>query len=238
MTKIEELLKKLGASDDLVKEIMESLDQYKKDVKDKLEVEFKDRVGKARQVCIEAVEKEKQELCRKVEIFLESRQNTITREATKQAAIGETKSVKTLREVRSLVEGVNIGEEIPADHQAAIAELKKLRVTVQQLSEAKDKSDIKASRANSIALKALDRIKILEGRPAPTQNTVTEGKEKVGQPSLESLRKPKNDTQTTRRPLVETVVKPTTKQTITESEDPQIKAIADSIDNVPAFVQR
>jgi len=240
MNKIFDLLKQLGASPELQKQIVEALDEYKQGVKTRLEEEFKQRVHSAKKVCAEAVENEKRELAKKIEIFLEARINSITKEAAKHAAIGESDATRMLREVKSLVEGTKIGGNGGSD-QAAIAEteeVKQLRIQNKQLKENLDKVSLKAKRANDIAVKALERNKLLEAAKSAEKPAVTESKitpPAKPQAKLGELKKPTSAPTTGRPALTESVVKAPAK-TQAESADPDVAAIASQLDGDPAFI--
>ena len=239
MQKIVDLLKKLTASEELTKEIMEALGDYKKEIKEQSDAEFKERTAAARKVCIEAVDKEKKDIGRKVEIFLESRVNTINREAQRQAAIGETKAIKTLRELRTLLEGVTI-DGTTEDHQAAVSELKKLRVICRKLQEQHNSAELKAQRANTIAMRLLKRqqleVKAPIGKEIVESKESKESKPEAQPKTLQDLRKLKGVTQTTRQSIAETTIKQQ-KQVISEASDPEVQKIADGLDGTPAFVK-
>ena len=57
MDKIRELLKKIGASEELATQIMEELDRYTTSSREKLETEYQVRIQKAKKVCLEEVAK-------------------------------------------------------------------------------------------------------------------------------------------------------------------------------------
>jgi hypothetical protein len=237
MNKFEEILQKLGATPELTKQFQESIDSYRDDVKSTLEEQYKVKLSNAKKVCVEEIEKTKADLCRKCEIFLEARLSTINREAQKAAAIGESDASKTLRELKALVEGVDIRGNQNID-QAAIAELKQLRVAVRQLKEASEKSEMARGRANQIALKVLQRNKILEGKfttPAP-KPTVSEAKAGTG---LASIRTAGITPKTARAPITETLAKPAPRaaQAAQEPVDVDVAAIANTMDGDPAFIK-
>jgi hypothetical protein len=240
MNKILDLLKQMGASPELQKQIMEALESYKESVQTKLEEDFKQRVSQARKVCVEAVDNEKRELAKKIEVFLEARINTIQKEAAKQAAIGESEAVRLLRGAKALFEGIQIDSN-KGSGQAAIAEteeVKQLRIQNKQLKENLEKINLKAQRANTIALKALERNKLLEGRIAPAakrppvveSKTPAQPKQTMG----EQLRKTSTQPKTARPALTESVVR--APATAAESADPSIAAIASKLDGSPAFI--
>lgn len=245
MNKLVDLLKQLGASPELIGQITESMEQYKTEVKQTLEEDFKQRVLSAKKVCAEALDNEKRELARKVEVFLEARTATINREAQRQAAIGEADATKMLRGVKSLVEGIEISDK--GSGQAAIAEseeLKALRIQNRQLREVYEKTALKAKRANEIALKALERNRLLEEKftqkPAMVQKlmakqTVTESKTPAQKTNLGVLRRAGVRPSTTRQVMTETVKR--TAPTGTIAGDPGIQAIASQLDGDPAFIR-
>lgn len=244
MNKLVDLLKQLGASPELIGQITESMEQYKTEVKQTLEEDFKQRVLSAKKVCAEALDNEKRELARKVEVFLEARTATINREAQRQAAIGEADATKMLRGVKSLVEGIEISDK--GSGQAAIAEseeLKALRIQNRQLREVYEKTALKAKRANEIALKALERNRLLEEkftqkpamRPMAKQ-TVTESKTPAQKTNLGVLRRAGVRPSTTRQVMTETVKRTAPTGTIAGG-DPGIQAIASQLDGDPAFIR-
>jgi hypothetical protein len=246
MNKLVDLLKQLGASPELIGQITESMEQYKTEVKQTLEEDFKQRVLSAKKVCAEALDNEKRELARKVEVFLEARTATINREAQRQAAIGEADATKMLRGVKSLVEGIEISDK--GSGQAAIAEseeLKALRIQNRQLREVYEKTALKAKRANEIALKALERNRLLEEKftqkPAMVQKlmakqTVTESKTPAQKTNLGMLRRAGVRPSTTRQVMTETVKRTAPTGTIAGG-DPGIQAIASQLDGDPAFIR-
>lgn len=238
-SKVTDLLKKMNVTPELIEEFDKLLDETREGMKKQLEEQFRHRLGNAKKVCAEEIEKQKADLARKVEVFLEARINTISREAQKQAAIGESEATKTLRELKSLLEGVNSGSS-PTD-QAAIAELKELRTACHRLQEQNEKLGLKAERANKIAMQVLQRNRILESSKAkvpatPVAKPVTEAK--GGEKGrLESLRKPSATPKTARAPIHETVAHPAKVAAVSESVSPEIAAIANTLDGDPAFIR-
>ncbi len=225
MQKLKEMLKQLGATPELMESFTKELQAYK----DTLDKEFGTRLDAAKQICLEEVQAEKKNLSRKIEIFLESRITTINREAQKQAAIGESESVKMLKGIKSLLEGIT--NDAPTDNQAN-TEVRKLRVLATKLQEERDNSTAAAKRANAIAQKALQRCKVLESK-IQTKNTVAENKTPAQKPLLESIR-------------VQSAEPKTTRPVVTENKhsmgimngNPDIMNIANGLDGTPAFVTK
>lgn len=238
MDKIRDLLKQLGASDDLSKALLSELHNYRQRVKKDLNEEFKSRLTKAKQICLEEFENEKRNLSRKVEVFLEARVNTIDREAQRHAAIGESEASKTLKDLKSLLEGVPI-DGSSKDIQAAKEETKRLRVRLNQVMEEKDAIKEQAVRSNEIAMKALERNKILEtktsgGKP---RNTVSEGKAQGAKKTtrLESLRKTSDKPRTMRKVLTESQVAAAPSKPAQQGNS-DVMHIASELDSAPAYL--
>lgn len=236
MDKIKDLLKQLKASDELSNQFVSALTEWKGAIEKATQEEFNKRLDSAKQVCLEEVEKEKSDLRRKVEVFLEARINTINREAQKQAAIGESDASKTLRDLKGLLEGVRT-DSGTEEAQAAIAEAKKLRVAFKQLQEEKAQLEEKAKRANIIAMRAINRVKVLESKGAEDKPLIDESTQKPegGVKRLEDLRTKSEDPKTTRQTLVESQVKAGAK-TPAEQGHPGVMAIASELDGSPAFI--
>jgi hypothetical protein len=230
MEKIKDLLKQLGATEELTESILNELKSFHTRTKKQLDEEFHARLEKAKQVCLEEFDKEKVKLSKKVEVFLESRANTIDREAQKQAAIGESESAKTLRDMKCLLEGVNIGDAAK-DVQAVKEEANVLRHRLNQVMEEKDQLKAQAQRANDIAMKAINRNKILETTTRTTATKIDESKH------LETQRTVSQKPKTQRKVLTENVAKEQPKKTPDFSADSDVAQIAATIDDsVPAYV--
>jgi hypothetical protein len=243
MDKIAELLKQLGVSDEGIKQIIESLDSFQASVEKKYEDQFQTRLEKAKQVCLEEVENYKIELRRKVEIFFESRTNAVNREAQRQAAIGESGANKTLRELKSLLDGVPL-EGVSGATQALADQNQKLRQKVASMQESLAASEKSRERLHGIASKSLQRIKVLESqtpRTATTAEVATESKEPQRgptKPKLETLRQKVEQPKTSRPVLVESVAKQSPEQSVSSpGADPAISKIAASIETAPAYVK-
>lgn len=241
MDKIAELLKQLGVSSEGIKQIIESLDAFQASVEGKYENQFQTRLEKAKQVCLEEVENYKIELRRKVEIFFESRTSTVNREAQRQAAIGESGANKTLRELKSLLDGVPL-EGVSGATQALADQNQKLRQKVGSMQESLAASEKSRERLHGIASKSLQRIKVLESQTPKAAVVATESKESKGskepkKPQLESLRQKVEQPKTSRPALIESVAKQSQQSVSSPGADPVISKIADSIETAPAYVK-
>lgn len=237
MDKIVELLKQLKASPELTENIISSIQGYKEHIDSEAKAELNRRLEIAKQVCVEELAQEKQELARKVEVFLEARIATINREAQKSAAIGESESCQTLKELKALLEGVSLGGT-PEDGQAAMSENKKLRLMVAKLQEEKAQAVQAAQRSNTICAKALASRKVAEERlagKAPLAESKTTPGTTPAKPGtrLETARTQATTPTTTRQTLVESQTKPVASKQAPQSQD--IASIAAGLDGSPAF---
>lgn len=239
MDKLKGLLKQMGASDELVGQLIGEMNAWKAETEKSLNEAYEARLAKAKKVCFEEVTRTKAEMARKVEIFLEAKTSVVEREARKQAAIGESASAKTLRELKSLLEGVEIGKEAK-EHQA---EIKALQEQLAVVEEQKVAAENKAIKSNTIAMKVLERNKVLESAAkAPAKDTVSEGTVNEGKEpakstgtQLETLRKPAETPKTSRPTLNESQQVNKSGTTISEEADPEIAQIASKLDGTPAF---
>lgn len=165
MDKLKGLLKQLGGSDELIGAITEEMRRHAEDVKADYEKRFHDRILKARQVCLEEVQKEKVALARKMSIFLESKLESISKAAEKQRLQEDTEAMNKLKHVKAMLENVSFddngqGRELQAT-QKTLARLTKALGT---LREERDTAVRKANSANDVALKTLHRNRVLESK--------------------------------------------------------------------------
>ena len=237
MEKVRDLLKQLGASQELSEEIIKHMQDFQNKCVEEANAKLQERCLKAKQICMEHVTNAKAQLARTVEIFLEARINSINREAQKQAAIGESEAVKTLTSLKNMLGGVNTGGNAEGC-QAAVAENKKLRVMVATVSEERDNAKEAAKRANVIATKALQRNKMLESRgtevaPPAAETATVEGAARTGT-TLNEARTPSATPVTTRKPIAETQTPAPKKDA---SAQPEIAAIAEGLDGLPAYAK-
>ena len=181
MDKLTDLLTKMGASPELVTEFTNSLAQHEKELRESIKGEFEEsyeaKEDKAKQVCVEEVEKEKVRLARKVQVYLESKQREIEEAAQRQRAIEESEATQTLRRVEALVKGNDpnaVGGE-SRDLQASRELNTRLEKVLASLKEERDRAVQSAARARKIAEDVLSRNKALEATRAPA--AVAEAKE-------------------------------------------------------------
>jgi len=165
--KIKALMLKSGLSEDATKALCEALDTHLTERYARQDAEFNAKLAKAKKVCVEEVEAHKRELARRVQIFAEAKSNAIETTIAKQSAIKESAAFAKLKDIQSLLAGVELNGEQNGNLRAEIVELKR---RVQGLVEERNGAIAKANRANAIAEKVLKRNRILESqRVAPVK---------------------------------------------------------------------
>ena len=226
MKKFVEILSQMGVSEETQKQFVDALKEWQEEQRTTLNEELRKRLEKAKQVCVEQVEKEKKRIADKVEIFCESIARKAEREAKKQAAIGESRSRRQLSAIKSLInDEFNIGSENNADLQAVRTENKRLRARINSLMEENRQASKRAERYNEVAKQITNRNRSLEKQIAES----VLGREKAIKESKTAPAK----TKTTRKTISEAQIRKP-KQ---EPADNGIAAIADSMDDGPAFVK-
>jgi len=246
MDKLKNYLKELGGSDELISAISEELNRFGTDLKSQYERDFENKLSKVKTVCKEAVQKEKAVLARKVSVFLESKLEVIERAAEKQRLQEETEATAKLKGLRALLEGVQLDAGGNSrELQTAKKQIGRLTKAFKSLQEERDMAVRKANSANDVALKVLQKNRLLEGK-AKAANLLSEGKGKgkaKPQGSKRNKGKPLNEERKPqKRRLAENRQRPakskTTRQSPASSEvrsankgDSQIANIAASMDD-------
>jgi hypothetical protein len=167
MDKIKELLAKSGCKPELVNAIAESLDRYKTGLQDQFAANFNSKVENAKKVCVEETEAHKRELARRLQIFCETKSAAIETQLAKMSALSESQAMTKLKNVRALLEGVQLNGV--ANGQSAAA-LEKAKRRAQQLEEERNRAVAEANRKTAIAEKALKQNRALVSENAKLQN--------------------------------------------------------------------
>ena len=237
MDKIKGLLQKIGASDELADQICEELERYDKQIQEKYEGVYKTKLGQAKQICVEEVQKYKVDLAQKVRIFLEGKSSQVEKRLDQQRAIEESEAKAMLRKVKEVTENIEVADD--AELQALRERIEKLETKNSQLAEDKQKALVAADRANKIALEVLERNnkktvseqaatpsteekKMVESKPAQkTNKKVVEGKkpeEKKVEEEKETKKKQANLKEDIEKKKVKVAKPKTTRRTLTESQ--------------------
>jgi hypothetical protein len=187
MDKIKALLEQLGGSKELTTQIVESLEQFKVKAEDKIKGDYQERLGKAKDACLEEVKAYKVELARKAQIFFESKVEKIEQQIAKQVAVKDSAAESKLEAIAALLEGIGANSEGDnAEVQAAQKQIKELQ---EGLNKATGKVKIltsQAKRSYAIAEKTLERNKVLSTelvetkKPKAKAKPVTESKKTKG----------------------------------------------------------
>jgi outer membrane murein-binding lipoprotein Lpp len=187
MSKIHEIVKQIGGSDELATQLVGAIQEHVEAEKARLQEEFQARVQKAKQICMEEVAKEKQRLARKVEIFIESKVASVERAAGKTRAVEESAAASKLRQVQQIL-GEKGGNSV--ELEALNRKLAKLSEQAGALAEDRDAAVEKAARANAIATRLLRRIQVLESKEAKPADP------KPGAPSAETVEQVRVESET------------------------------------------
>ena len=171
MDKLKELLKGIGASEELTSAICEELERYSASLKSRYDAEYQTKIERAKKVCVEEVNKEKAALARRLKTFLESKAAAIEQAAARQRAIEESESAATLRKAKAVLEGVELkeGNVTNSELQDAQKKVVRLEKACATLKEERNLAVAKANTANAIAAKALQRNRVLESKGPVTE---------------------------------------------------------------------
>jgi hypothetical protein len=176
MEKIKELLEKIGASEELANALCEHLEHYSNDLKAQFDRDLKEKVEKAKQICIEEVAREKVNLARKVQIFLESKAKGIEQAMAKQRVAEDTEATAKLKKAKALLEDIDIeGGATSRELLALQKKAERLEKAFGTVREERDRAVQRANRANGIAVKVLKKNQVMEST-LRENGLITEGK--------------------------------------------------------------
>lgn len=157
--KIKQLLVASGVSDELAARIVESMVEYKATCVAEAKTTLDEKIKLAKEVIFEEVELYKQELARKVQMFCESKVQTIDQQLKRKSAAGETEATAKLTKVYALLEGINLeGNKPDSKLEAQIADANsRIALLSKNLVSAKTQ----AKRAIEIAESVMAKNKLL-----------------------------------------------------------------------------
>jgi len=220
MDKIKELLAKIGASKELVEEIVKEFDAYRVALREQQEKEFRTRMMKARDVCLEEVQTYKENLARRVEVFIESVRDRVERDVKKQVAIEESQAVAELKKVKEIL-GMDSGKADEEALQAVASENKSLKRKLAEITEEKVQLSKQAARSKDIAGKALKQNRALQEEISKRNPEGTR---------LEEDRKPEAKPKTTRPTITESQTKKPAEDQKPPAGDPKVVEIANGLE--------
>lgn len=219
MDKIKKLLEGIGASPELCEGFVKEFNAYKNLLREQSEKEFRARIARAREICLEEVTVYKQGLSRRVEVFLESCISRVEREAKKQSAIEESTAVTELTKIKEMLKMDGSKSEGQA-HQALVDESHKLKNRLAKITQEKILESKRANKAQDIASKVLRSNRELQEKY---------GKLNSGGTTLEGVRKEPAKTKTS-RPTMKSSQKPLTEGKVPAQQgDTRIMQIAEEI---------
>lgn len=204
MNKIKSLLAKAGVSHELVDSICEALEEYKTTLREQYDSDYANRVEQAKKVCIEETEAHKRELARRVQIFCETKTAAIEAQLTKQSALSESEAVTKLKDILSILEGIEPNGE---SNGQATAALEKAKLKLQQVNEERARAVEIANRQTAITEKALKENRKLASEVAQLKNrrngtVATESRQPQRRQAIDN-RKPAGKQVSTRQTLLE-----------------------------------
>jgi hypothetical protein len=183
MNKIQALLEKAGVNPELSTQICESLENYKTSLREQFDTDYQAKIEQAKQVVVEETEAHKRELARRVQIFCETKGAAIEAQLTKQSALNESEATAKLKNIVTMLHGLEPNSQPSGD---VTAEVEKLKQKAQVATEEKRKAVELANRKSAIAEKALKRNREL----ATALKSIQESSETV----TESRKAPKKQT--------------------------------------------
>ncbi len=163
MDKILALLEQLGASDELAQSIVGAIEEKQTSIREEIDAEYKGKLAKAKEVCVAEVNEHKLELSRKLQLWMESKTDQIEQQIAKQAVVKESAAETRLREIVTLLEGVEANSEKAdnADIQAALKQVKQLQESQKKAQNQIQTLTQQAKRSHGIAEAALAKNKQL-----------------------------------------------------------------------------
>lgn len=157
MDKIVELLKGIGASDELADQVCEELKRFQEQVYNECEETYNKKLEKAKKLCVEEVNSYKADLASKVSLFLESKANRIDERMEGLKAIEEGKAMSKLRSMKQIVEDIEVADD--SELQALKKKIETLSEEKKSLLSDKKRAEEAANRANKMALELLENQK-------------------------------------------------------------------------------
>jgi hypothetical protein len=174
MNKLKDLLEKSGCNPELIPGIMNLLEEYKTQTDSTLKEESSRKIEQAKKVCLEETANYKRELARRTAIWCEAKSAAIDAILAKQSAHKETPAIAKLKNIRSMLEGIEVHSQ---NGNTKAADQK-----VKQLEEALKQANAKTVRAESLCQRALasNRKLVADNRRLQTAGTapaaVSEGR--------------------------------------------------------------
>lgn len=160
LDKIKALLIKSNVSEEVASKITEAMEEYKAKVVAESQEELAKKVRAAKTVVLEEVEKYKLDLSRRVQLFCESKSQTIEKQLMRKSAAGETEANAKLTGVKALLEGINLNGKPNSKLTAKLADAQsQLKRMNKQLTTTKSQAERSIRLAESVMEKNQKLIK-------------------------------------------------------------------------------
>lgn len=156
--KIKALLTKANVSPELANSICESMEQYKAKINEQAKQEITNKVKAAKAIVLEEVEAYKTDLAKRVQLFCESKSQTIEQQLMRRSAAGETEAQLQLKKVHALLEGVELDGKPNSEVMAQLADA---NTKIGQLTSKIKVTEAKAKRSLAVAESVLAQNKTL-----------------------------------------------------------------------------
>lgn len=158
LDRIKALLQKANVSPELASSICEAMEDYKRAVQESADQEVSTKIKAAKKVIKEEIERYKDNLARQVQLFCESKSQTVEQQLMRKSAAGEAEAATRLQRVAAVVEGVQLDGKPNSKLKAKLAESNK---TVSRLNEQLKAERLRAARSTKIAESMMEKNRLL-----------------------------------------------------------------------------
>ena len=157
MQKIVDLLKTIGASDELAQELLEAIQGYASEVDVKNRAQYKALTEKAKKVCVEYVENEVLNNARKLKVFMEAKEREIEEAIQRARKLEESEAVGQLKQISSVLNGGQSDVNLDAMRELAASRkaTQRLEKAYTDLKEDRNRLAAGFNRSNALAERAM-----------------------------------------------------------------------------------
>lgn len=174
---IKALLTKANVSNELADQICESMEQYKAKVNEQAKAEITNKVKAVKAIVLEEVESYKTDLAKRVQLFCESKSQTIEQQLMRKSAAGEAEATTRLKKVHALLEGVELDGK---PNSEIMAQLASAQEKIGKMTQKIKVTEAKAQRSLAVAESVLAKNKTLinenkklkDGQMLVSENTI------------------------------------------------------------------
>jgi len=228
MKKIKDALTKLSGSDEFAQQFLTLIDEHVADEKKAIKENYDTKVKEMKGVCVKAVSEEKARLAKKVETYLQSVSDRVAKSRSKQLAMEESESANKLRQVATILEGLDIKTVDDANGQlkAAKRRYSLLESRLKELTQGNRDLESKLAKTNDIAAKSIRKVRLYEqqleeAKKGQVVESKDESKDSKGKVVIEST-----DKKTAKKPALDKVKRAPSK-IVTEAKQQATLSIED-----------